>query len=135
MTLTDAQPNEMLRRLEAYWRSKRPGAGRLPSRAEIDPIDWRFALGLLVLVDAERGEAGVRFRHRLIGTHVVERAGYDATGRYLNEIPHTSPNTPRRHIGKRSRPAPRSGKASTQSSTGGRPKPKSSVCRWRATGH
>jgi hypothetical protein len=82
------QMREELRQLRAYWASKgRPG-GALPPRADIDPLEMRFALGHLILTDVERGPQP-RFRHRLIGTHIVERAGYDATGRYLDEIPET----------------------------------------------
>ncbi len=77
-----------LRLLKACWASKRCPDGKLPSRADFDPLEMRFALGHLILVEVERG-VRPRFRHRLIGTHIVERAGYDATGRYLDEIPDT----------------------------------------------
>jgi hypothetical protein len=77
---------EELFKLQAYWARKCRPDGRLPGRADIDPIEMRFALGHLLLVDVERG-APPRFRHRLVGTHIVERAGYDATGRYVDEIP------------------------------------------------
>jgi hypothetical protein len=75
-----------LRRLLEYWQAKRRTLGRLPARADVDPLEMRYALGHLVLADVEHGDP-IRFRHRLIGTRIVERAGYDATGLYVDDIP------------------------------------------------
>jgi hypothetical protein len=75
-----------LRRLLEYWQAKRRTLGRLPARADIDPLEMRFALGHLILADVEPGDP-IRFRHRLIGTRIVEHAGYDATGLYVDDIP------------------------------------------------
>jgi hypothetical protein len=75
-----------LRNLLEYWQAKRRALGRLPARADIDPLEMRFALGHLILADVEHGEP-MRFRHRLIGTRIVEHAGYDATGLYVDDIP------------------------------------------------
>lgn len=75
-----------LRRLLEYWQAKRRTLGRLPARADIDPLEMRFALGHLILADVEPGNP-IRFRHRLIGTRIVEHAGYDATGLYVDDIP------------------------------------------------
>lgn len=76
---------ELCRLLE-YWQAKRRTLGRLPARADIDPLEMRFALGHLILADVEPGDP-IRFRHRLIGTRIVEHAGYDATGLYVDDIP------------------------------------------------
>lgn len=76
---------ELCRLLE-YWQVKRRTLGRLPARADIDPLEMRFALGHLILADVEPGDP-IRFRHRLIGTRIVEHAGYDATGLYVDDIP------------------------------------------------
>jgi hypothetical protein len=73
-----------LNRLLAYWEGKRRPDGGLPCRADIDPLEMRFALGHLVLTDVEPG-APPRFRLRLVGSNVAERMGYDPTGRYLDE--------------------------------------------------
>jgi hypothetical protein len=75
-----------LRRLLEYWQAKRRALGRLPARPDIDPLEMRFALGHLILADVEHGDP-IRFRHRLIGTRIVEHAGYDATGLYVDDIP------------------------------------------------
>jgi hypothetical protein len=74
-----------LRKVQAYWESKhRPGGG-LPRRADIDPLELRFALGHLILTDVEHG-APPRFRHRLVGSHIADYLGYDATGAYLDAL-------------------------------------------------
>ncbi len=75
-----------LRQLLEYWQAKRKALGRLPARSDIDPLEMRFALGHLILADVEHGDP-IRFRHRLVGTHIVEHAGYDATGLYIDEVP------------------------------------------------
>lgn len=85
-TPQDAIERPELRRLLEYWQAKRQALGRLPARADIDPLEMRFALGHLILADVEPGDP-IRFRHRLIGTRIVEHAGYDATGLYVDDIP------------------------------------------------
>lgn len=75
-----------------YWHSL--AAGRpMPPAHEVDPLDLpRRALGYLFLVDVERGRSGdLRFRVRLAGTHAVEQAGFDPTGRYGEEVPGSEP--------------------------------------------
>ncbi|MDF1794520.1 MAG: PAS domain-containing protein [Thalassobaculaceae bacterium] len=67
-----------------YWEEK-AAIGRLPSRDDVDPIDLRFILGDLILVDVLRDP--LRFRFRLMGVRMVERLGYDMTGKLLDEHP------------------------------------------------
>lgn len=74
----------MLRRLYAYWDDKR-GAREFPGRADIDPLEMRFALGNISLVDVLY--APLRFRYRLHGSIIAERLGVDMTGRFVDEIP------------------------------------------------
>ncbi len=71
-----------LRELLEYWRSKR-ASRRMPARADIDPIDIPTLLPIVGLVDVLDG--GARFRFRLLGTEVVDAAGYNPTGRYLDQ--------------------------------------------------
>lgn len=75
--------SERLRQLVQYWSLKR-GGQRMPSRADIDPVDIPRLLPYLRLVDVLR-EPEIRFRYRLIGTAIVERMGIDITGRYIDE--------------------------------------------------
>ena len=82
----------LLAEVFVYWH--RLAAGRpMPLAQEVDPLDIpRRALGYLFLVDVEPGRSGdLRFRVRLAGTHAVEQAGYDPTGRYGEEVPGSEP--------------------------------------------
>jgi hypothetical protein len=74
-----------LQRLFDYWGSKR-GARAMPARADIDPLELGFIIGNVILVDVIEGDPP-RFRIRLHGTNLVERAGYELTGRFLDELP------------------------------------------------
>ena len=60
-------------------------AGRLPSRAAIDParLKRRLPLGSLIDVSAEPR----RYRMRLMGTGLREAYDEDLTGRYIDELP------------------------------------------------
>jgi hypothetical protein len=74
----------LLRRLYDYWlerRSLRP----MPSRSDIDPVDMRFMLGNILLADVLA--APRRFHIRLHGTNLVHRAGYELTGKMLEQLP------------------------------------------------
>ncbi|HVJ43749.1 MAG TPA: PAS domain-containing protein [Dongiaceae bacterium] len=73
-----------LQRLYDYWRSKWHGS-LLPGRADIDPIDFSYALGDITLVDVLYEP--LRFRFRLDGTRHVEHFGFDMTGRFLDTFP------------------------------------------------
>lgn len=71
-------------RLYDYWDSRR-GGRRFPSRADIDPLDFVFALGNVILVDVEHERN--EFRYRLVGTNCVTRSGYDPTGKTTAAVP------------------------------------------------
>jgi hypothetical protein len=73
-----------LRRLYDYWDGVRHGR-RFPSRRDIDPLDFPYVLGSVMLVDVLREP--LRFRVRLHGTEMVQRAGYDLTGKLIDELP------------------------------------------------
>jgi hypothetical protein len=77
--------NPRLRRLYAYWCERR-GDRRFPARADIDALDLTFLRGNLILVDVVPGEPP-HFHIRLHGTNLVQRVGYELTGRRLNELP------------------------------------------------
>lgn len=70
----------------SYWRSKTT-EGRLPSRADIDPIDIPRLMQHVILADVQR-EPGFDFRYRLIGTNVAEHLFKDYTGSWFSEIDH-----------------------------------------------
>jgi len=77
--------NPRLRRLYEYWCERR-GDRRFPSRGDIDPLDLAFILGNLILIDVIEGDPP-GFFIRLHGTNLVTRAGYELTGKMLNELP------------------------------------------------
>lgn len=80
-----------LQRLLRYWQEKRGGRA-MPAREDLDPLDMPWMLGDLSLVEvhreAQREEHGnLRYRFRLVGSRVVERLGYDMTGKWLDALP------------------------------------------------
>ena len=86
IVLRDSAPivEPSLRRLYEYWLAKCDG-NRFPSRRNIDPLDFPYALGRIMLVDVLREPQ--RFRVRLHGSEMVRRAGYDLTGKTLEDLP------------------------------------------------
>lgn len=74
----------LARQLHVYWLSKSP-LGRLPGREHIDPLEMRYLLPHLLLVDVVGNDAGPRFRFRVCGTRNVERLGTDDTGKWFEE--------------------------------------------------
>jgi hypothetical protein len=75
--------------LLALWRAARPAAdreaGRLPSRAAIDPLQLGSdTLPYVALIECTHG--GERFRFRLVGSKLVEHAGLDLTGSYIDDL-------------------------------------------------
>jgi len=75
-----------LRRLYEYWCAKK-GTRRFPARADIDPLDFPYMLGNIMLLDVVRDP--LRFRVRVHGTEMVMRAGYELTGKFLDDLPIT----------------------------------------------
>ena len=74
-----------LRQLYDYWDGKRAGRP-MPSRADLDPIDIRFAIGDVILADVLEGTPP-QFRIRLHGTNLSERTNFDLTGKMLDAMP------------------------------------------------
>ena len=74
--------SDVLRRLVAHWLLIR-GRRRMPARADFDPLEVRYALGYLSLIEVHRDP--LRFYFRLDGTKQVELFGVDCTRRFLDE--------------------------------------------------
>lgn len=66
-----------LQELHDYWDRKR-GGRPMPGRADIDPVDLKAVLPLLILIDVVPDHR--RYLYRLVGTHEVEMRGRDPTG-------------------------------------------------------
>jgi hypothetical protein len=75
-----------LARLFDYWDKQRAGR-EMPARVDIDPLDMSFILGKVALVDVLHDP--LRFRFRLHGSGMTQRAGYNLTGRFVDDIPDT----------------------------------------------
>lgn len=71
-----------LRGFYAFWRS-RAESGRVPDRDRFPVEDLGPWLGNIQIVEVVDG--GRDFRHRLIGTRIVEAVGRDLTGRLVSE--------------------------------------------------
>jgi hypothetical protein len=71
-----------LKTLHTFWDLKR-GSRRYPARADFAFKDLHQWLGHLALVDVV--QRPLRFRIRLLGTRLVEYAGKDHTGQWLDE--------------------------------------------------
>jgi hypothetical protein len=74
---------EELHRLYAYWQSRLAGR-RYPARRDLDPLDFRYLMGRIVLLDVLREP--LRFRIRLQGMEIVKYFGRDMTGKTFDEI-------------------------------------------------
>src|SRR3954467_983522 len=72
-----------LRRLYDYWRS-RCVAAAMPARAAVDPLEFRYILGYVTLVEVEL--APRRYRFRLDGSILATLSGMDYTGKYLDQL-------------------------------------------------
>lgn len=73
-----------LHRLYDYWLERHHG-DRLPGRSDVDPLELRFILGNLILVDVLREP--LRFRYRLLGSNLTRFSGMELTGKMLDEHP------------------------------------------------
>jgi hypothetical protein len=72
-----------LRRLLDYWRNRCAGLA-MPRRAAIDPLDFRYILGYVTLVEVELEPR--RYRFRLDGSILAMLSGMDYTGKYLDTL-------------------------------------------------
>lgn len=73
-------------RLLEYWRDLADRLGRLPRRAEIDPLSLPKLLPNLFLVDVVRaGSAAPRFRFRLLGGAITARESV-RPGQFIDEF-------------------------------------------------
>lgn len=71
-----------LGRLLDYWENLR-GERDLPESVEIDPVDFGFALGNILL--AEFTENRTDLRYRVYGTNITNFSGFDLTGKSISQ--------------------------------------------------
>lgn len=73
-----------LRRFFGYWLEK-AGLRDMPTRIDLDPLEFRYILGNVILVDVEREP--LRFRFRLYGAALINFFGDgDYTGKYADQL-------------------------------------------------
>jgi len=70
-------------RLYDYWAERRRDRS-FPSRQDIDPVELRFAVGNMTLIDVLYDP--LRFSFRLVGSLMAQRMGFDHTGKMIDEI-------------------------------------------------
>ena len=74
----------MLSALDDYWRQK-CGDRALPSRADLDPSEFRYALGNVSLIDVLHDP--LRFRIRVAASNIEARFDRALTGTYIHDLP------------------------------------------------
>ena len=74
----------ILSALNEYWKMK-CGDHALPSRADLDPAEFRYALGKVSLIDVL--DDPPRFRFRVVASNVEARFDRALTGTYLDDLP------------------------------------------------
>lgn len=84
-----------LRRLLTDWDDRRRGR-EFPARADFDPLDLRYIIGNLSLLDVRHEP--LRFRYRLHATNVAQRLGYEMTGKPLEDHPPSTREHVERHF-------------------------------------
>jgi hypothetical protein len=60
--------------------------GRIPGRQDIDPTDIPALLPWVNLIEVHRQPDGLAFRHRLVGTGIVEVIKGDPTGLWFHQL-------------------------------------------------
>jgi hypothetical protein len=84
--IPESELDPRLKALLQYWRSK-CGPGRLPSRADIDPLELKPLLGNINLIEVvPQPDRSRRFRYRLFGTEFIFYHGGDLTGQWVDQI-------------------------------------------------
>lgn len=76
--------SEALQHLYRDWERWR-GTRAFPDRSNIDPLELRYILGNLSLIDVHYDP--LRFFYRIHATSSAERLGYDLTGKSLEAFP------------------------------------------------
>lgn len=81
----DCLPDPRLRDVARYWFA-RCAPGSVPLRLDIEPTDLKPVLPNLMLLDRLLQGRRARYRFRLAGTAVVDSAGRELTGKFLDEV-------------------------------------------------
>jgi hypothetical protein len=74
----------VLRQLYQDWDARRRGR-EMPARADFDPLDLKYCIGHLSLIDVAGDPP--RYRFRLHASTVAQSIGFDLTGKSLDAMP------------------------------------------------
>jgi hypothetical protein len=74
----------MLQQLHRDWDARRRGRD-LPARSDFDPLDLKYVVGNLSLIDVAHDP--LRYRFRIHGSNVAQGMGFDLTGKSLDALP------------------------------------------------
>lgn len=74
----------VLRQLYQDWDARRRGR-EMPARADFDPLDLKYCMGKLSLIDVAHDPP--RYRFRLHASSVAQSIGFDLTGKSLDAMP------------------------------------------------
>ena len=80
----DDLPCGPLRVLLAYWSTLNADGG-IPRHGMVDPLDFRRALGFVMVL--ELTDDGREFRYRLFGSSISRTSGFDMTGKLMSAHP------------------------------------------------
>ena len=80
----DCLPHPQLVRLYDYWDQKRAGR-RWPTRGDVDPLEMRFALGNIDLVEITYDP--MAFFFRISGSNIDRDEGFNMQGKTLDDYP------------------------------------------------
>lgn len=71
----------------AYWLALKPSLALVPSREDVDPLEMpRSLLPWINLIEVHREDGELRYRHRLVGTGIVDMRNRDGTGRWFQDL-------------------------------------------------
>jgi hypothetical protein len=82
--MRDRLPLPKLQQLYDYWEGKR-GGRRWPKRSAVDPVEMRFALGNIDLVEISYDP--IVFLFRISGSNIDRDEGFNMQGKTLDEYP------------------------------------------------
>jgi hypothetical protein len=73
-----------LKRLFSDWEDRRRGRD-FPARADFDPLEMKYILGAMNLIDVLYDP--LRFRFRVHASNTTQRIRMDMTGKFLDDMP------------------------------------------------
>ncbi|MES1152951.1 MAG: PAS domain-containing protein [Dongia sp.] len=82
--IRDRLPLPQLRQLYDFWERKRAGR-RWPKRSDVDPLEMKFALGNIDLVEITYDP--IVFLFRISGSNIDRDEGFNMQGKTLDEYP------------------------------------------------